>query len=81
MRNEYALSFKLKNVLNIQYLDDIKRIQKVMCHNGYEITLLQVEELWEKLSNRFACGWRILPENDLELYQLILEFLVVTDNI
>jgi hypothetical protein len=55
----------------IEYPDDVKRIQKVLFDNGYSATANQCVVLWERYSESMAAGWMNLPEKDEDIFEYI----------
>ena len=56
-----------------RYLDDCKRIQKLLFGRGYEISLHECEDMWESYSERSCAGWLFLPENDEEIIEALID--------
>lgn len=54
-----------------RYIDDIRRIKNILLHRGYNATLTNSEQLWDRYSDSMAAGWMTLPENDEEVFECI----------
>lgn len=57
---------------NHRHLGDVVRIQRVAEQNGYEADLEACAYLWDEYSDRYAAGWLGLPEDDNDLWTLVL---------
>lgn len=58
-----------------EYIDDIKRIKRILIEHGYNATLTLAEVLWEKYSESMCAGWMSLPDNDEEVFDCISYYL------
>ena len=54
-----------------RWIDDVKRIQKVLLDNDYTSTLKDCANLWDNYSEDMCAGWMCLPEDDEELFSIL----------
>lgn len=58
----------------VRHPDDCKRIQRVLADKlNIEWSLLEVEEMWDSVSDERCAGWIYLPDNDDELILYITQ--------
>lgn len=50
---------------------DCKRIVQIMEDRGFQCTVKQAKELWEKFSDSMAAGWMRLPDEDDHVFSNI----------
>jgi hypothetical protein len=55
-----------------RWIYDVQRIQKVARDNGYEADLDACAYLWDEYSDDYAAGWMGLPENDDDLWEIVI---------
>ena len=53
------------------YMEDCRRIQKVLLDHGYQADLRDCAEVWGKYSDDFCAGWLHLPDEDEDLFSSI----------
>lgn len=53
------------------HLIDCKRIQDTLYKNGYDATITECFDWWDKLSHKSFSQWLPLPEQDLKLIETI----------
>ena len=58
---------------NFSYPDDVRRIVELFKSKGIIITPSEAEELWDDYSDSMCAGWLILPSNDNELFEIVVE--------
>lgn len=58
-----------------RYIDDIKRIKRVLIEKGYDATLTTAEALWNIYSENICASWMALPGDDEELFEKISYYL------
>ena len=59
--------------LDTNHMIDILRIVQVCADRNISITPSEAQELWKIHSDNNCAGWLILPENDNELFEIIIE--------
>jgi len=57
-----------------RYIDDIRRIKKILRERDYDATLTISEALWDKYSYSMAAGWMTLPDDDEEVFDCIKSY-------
>ena len=62
---------KIITKIDISYLEDCKRIQKIFTDRGYDITIMQAEFLWEKYSAEMCAGWLCLLSSDDQIFKSV----------
>lgn len=55
---------------SIYYRNDCQRIRKIARELGYEISMLQAQQLWKNYSATYSAGWLELPPDD-ELKEIL----------
>lgn len=60
----------------VRYPEDCNRVLKILTQLGYVATLRDAEDVWRDLSSDMACTWRVLPEKDQELQEMLEKFIV-----
>lgn len=65
------IQYQLERLHRPEYIEDTKRIVKVAFENGFILSILEAEELWEEYSDSMAAGWMGLPDSDEELWAII----------
>ena len=55
-----------------EYPEDCNRIIDVAKKNGWELGKKQAVRLWKGYSEDLAAGWLILPEEDSDLWDILL---------
>lgn len=56
-----------------EYGEDVKRIVDVLAKKNIEITLEEAEYLWSKHSDEYCAQWLILPREDKQLFEIVIE--------
>lgn len=56
-----------------KYDDDIDRMLKICIDAGYSIQRRDLIELWCDFSDELCATWLLLPEQDEDILQIILE--------
>ncbi len=54
-----------------RWIDDVKRIQKVLLDNGYSSLLEDCANLWEAYSDDYCAGWMRLEKDDKDLFNIL----------
>lgn len=54
-----------------EYREDSIRIKRVAWDHGVDLTINQAEKAWLAYSDSMAAGWMGLPEDDIELWNII----------
>lgn len=54
-----------------RWIDDVRRIQKVLLDNNYSSDLKDCADLWNCYSDDMCAGWMGLPEDDEELFSIL----------
>ena len=49
---------------DVDYPDDLDRIQGILHDAGYELTFLEIQDIWWKVSEVHDSGWLELPKYD-----------------
>lgn len=57
---------------DFSYPEDVKRIVEVLKARSVEITPKEAEELWNAYSDDMCAQWLGLPDNDKELFDIII---------
>lgn len=56
----------------IEYIDDVKIIQKVAKAHGFEMSLYEAQDFWEDYSRvHYSAGWLSLPNDEKRLWRII----------
>ena len=58
----------------IDFPADVTRIVDMANEHGYSLTKLLAIALWEHHSEGWAAGWLHLPESDVELWNIVREY-------
>jgi len=58
-----------------EWLDDVRRIQKILLENDYEATLQECESLWNAYSDSMCAGWMMLDDIDYNVYMNISHYI------
>lgn len=58
----------------LYYSKDVRRIVNVMKDKGIEITPNEADELWDRYSDDFDAQWLGLPNNDNEIFKIIIKY-------
>lgn len=61
-----------KEVFEHRWIRDVERIQEVLLYNGYSSTLRDCANLWDDYSEAYAAGWLGLPDDDRELWDILI---------
>jgi hypothetical protein len=56
------------------WYEDSQRIQTLLQEHGYDLTLSECCDLWEKRSNEYDAGWLILPKEKDDLLKDLLKY-------
>lgn len=56
------------------YPEDIDRMIKVCKVQSIDLTAEEAAEIWEAYSDNFNVGWLRLPDNDKDLFYIILDY-------
>lgn len=59
---------------NIYWADDVRRIVEVMKKRDIEVTPSEAEELWDMYSDDLCAQWLGLPDNDEEIFNILIEY-------
>ena len=54
-----------------EYKDDSRRIKDILSLNGYNVTIIEAEQLWLTYSESMAASWMMLPEKDEEVLECV----------
>jgi len=61
-------------------VEELQRIQAVLLKHGYEATLFECQQLWQKASDDWSAGWLCLPTDaigcvhDGKLWEILEDF-------
>lgn len=55
-----------------RWLDDVKRMQRVLISEGHLVSLQECADIWDDYSDMFAAGWLCLPSDDSDLYNILI---------
>jgi hypothetical protein len=73
---EKGISEKLKSGDNSEFthrwIDDVKRIHKILSSRGYSSTLEVCANSWENYSDSMCAGWMNLPKEDEDVFNIVL---------
>ena len=59
------------NEFSHRWIEDVKIIQQVLLDRGYSSLLEDCARLWDSYSNDMCAGWMGLPEDDIELFNIL----------
>lgn len=59
------------NTFQHRWIEDVKRIQRVLLDNNYTSTLKDCANLWDDYSDSMCAGWMNLPKDDYELFSIL----------
>lgn len=59
----------------VEYPEDCIRIRNCLNIIGYDASLIDAENLWNKHSDDVCANWLYLPKTDEELLNILLEIL------
>lgn len=64
----------IKKLYSYQMIDinDINRIRKTLNEHYFDMLISDIYNLWNKYSNKSSANWLILPEDDNELFDVLL---------
>ncbi len=58
-----------------RYIDDIKRIKRILIEHDYNASLTLAEMLWDRYSDSMCAGWMGLPDEDEEVFCCISPYI------
>ena len=56
------------------YPEYLKRIVKIFKDRNIEITPSEANELWDKYSDDLCASWLILPLDDNEIFEIVINY-------
>ena len=59
---------------HIEYIDDCKKLQKLLLKHNIEATLAECQDMWEKCSSDLCANWLFIPEGD-ELWDILKPYM------
>jgi len=66
-KGEYiTLNFGNRGIWHTEYINDRRIIQYVAMLHGYDITLLNAEDIWESYSDKVSASWLMWNMKDLD---------------
>jgi hypothetical protein len=56
-------------------LSDCKRMQGILYNNGYDATITECFDWWDKMSHKNFSSWLSLPNDDTELFKKLVKII------
>lgn len=63
-----------------EYPEDVMAIRNAINHMGFDVSLDESFQLWEKYSDSMAAGWMNVPNNPVEIFRCVEFYILDLEN-